>query len=176
MKTEHRPSEDATPVAALGLDAFETGLLAIMRHVLTAFARPETQAWQTAFAIASERWGETRGPQVVLSLLSVINALRQARTDDFRYADPLCPTCRTFVTSDEAAMMLLIQAMRRDDTSTARGAVFTLAEGVMDPVLIQSGLAFAARWPATDALPPRAATHRAPEPPADRPRHLRLVH
>jgi hypothetical protein len=167
---DHRPSEDAVPVEALGLDGFETGLLSILRHFLTAFARPDTQAWQTAFAISCERWDAVKGPQVALALLSVIHALRQARLAAFRYADPLCPTCRTMATGDEVAMMLMLQAMRRDDTHTARGAVRVLAEGVMDPVLIQSALAFAARWPAEAA---DGVVH----PVADaRPRHLRLVH
>lgn len=173
MSHDHRPSDDAMPVEALGLDAFETGLLAVLRHFLTAFARPETQAWQAAYAIATERWDLARGPQIAQGLLAVVQAVRQARRSDFHYANPLCPQCRLMATGDEAAFCRMLQAMRRDRTDLAREAVYQLAEGVMDPVLIQAGLAFAGRFPAE---PSAAAVWEPARVVRPQGRHLRLVH
>lgn len=177
MTTDHLPSPDAIPVELLGLDEFETGLLSILRHFLTAFTRPETQAWQTAHAVAAERWGEARGPQIAQGLLAVLHAVRGSRRADFHYANPLCVTCRAYATAEEGALMQMLQAMRRDRSDLARVAVLQLTEGTMDPVLIQSGLAFSNRYPADaadmDALP--ALVEKPTHMPAAR-RHLRLVH
>lgn len=170
---DHAPSDDAMPLALLGLDDFETGLLAVLRHFLTAFTRPETQAWQTAFAIAAERWGETRGPQIAASGLALLQVLRRARRRAFEYANPMCLGCREQVTGDEAQLMRMLQAMRRDRTDLARPEVLALTEGTMDPALIRTALGLAARHPAENAdLAPLPAGR-----PAARSRgHLRLVH
>jgi hypothetical protein len=170
------PDPDAIPLETLGLDAFETGLLAVLRHLLTAYSRPESQAWQTAFEIAAQRWGLARGPQVAMGLLPVLQALRSARRADFEFANPLCRTCRHFATDTEAAFLRMVQAMRHDRPDLARPAVLELAEGRMDPVLIQAGLAFAARFPAEPGTClPLPADNDRPDPRHDR-RHLRLVH
>ncbi|WP_198672292.1 hypothetical protein [Pseudogemmobacter bohemicus] len=192
---DHLASADAMPLATLGLDAFETGLLAVTRHFMTAFARPESQAWQGAYSIAAERWGQARGPQIAHGLLAVIQALRQAREADFHYANPLCISCRDQVTPEEAAFCLMLHAMRRDRADLARGPVLEVTGGRMDPMLIQVALSFAARFPAADAektaaakaaaraeslasIPASAASQRPSQQPTHRPaaRHLRLVH
>lgn len=149
--SEHLADADALPLASLGLDAFETGMLAVTRHFMTAFARPESQAWQSAYTIAAERWGQARGPQIAHGLLAVIQALRQARDEDFHYANPLCTSCRDQVTPEEAAFCLMLHAMRRDRADLARGPVLEVTGGRMDPLLIQVALSFAARFPAEDA-------------------------
>ena len=92
------------------------------------------------------------------------------------------------MTGEAAACCRMVQAMRRDRADLARGAVLDLTEGTMDPVLIQSALAFAARFPALPTAPaapqpthgaqaadrtPGRAADRATRPSA---RHLRLVH
>jgi hypothetical protein len=172
---DHMPSADAVPVETLELDPFETGLLAVLRHFLTAFAHPESQAWQTAFALACERWGTARGPQIAMGVLPVLQSLRGARRGAFDFANPLCVTCRDYVTGTEAAFMQMLQAMRRDRTDLARGAVLILTEGTMDPGLIQAALAFAARHPAETREMPYGDV----EPDAwhtPKHRHLRLVH
>lgn len=171
---DHLPSPDAIPVGTLGLDAFETGVLAVLRHILTAYARPETQAWQTAFQLAAERWGEARGPKIAMGILPVLQALRGARRGDFDFANPLCVTCRAHVTGTEAAFLMMLQAMRRDRADRARPAVLTLTEGTMDPGLIQAALAFAARFPAEPEDRLSDAETEAWTPPQRR--HLRLVH
>lgn len=170
--SDHLPSDDAIPVESLALDPFETGLLAVLRYFLTAFARPETQSWQTAFQIATERWGAARGPQIAMGLLAVLQTLRGARRGDVEFANPQCLTCRSYATGTEAAFMMMLQAMRRDRTDLARPAVLDLTEGTMDPGLIQAALAFAARFPADSLAMPR---HNPPQTRPDR-QHLRLVH
>lgn len=187
----HSPSADAFPLVELGLDPFETDLLAILRHFFAAFTRPDSQAWQTAFAMAGERWGEALGPQIAAGGLGLLQSLRKARQREFTFANPLCRGCREMVTGDEAHLMRMVQALRRDRTDLARPEVQALTEGTMDPVLIRSGLAFAARHPADQAdfgndLPKLAAqqlrlaeplpapTHDNPAP--RRAGHLRLVH
>jgi hypothetical protein len=178
--TEHLPAPDAIALETLGLDSFETGLLAVLRHLLTAYARPESQAWQTAFELAAQRWGLARGPQVAMGLLPVLQALRGARRADFEFANPLCLTCRHYATETEAAFLRMVQAMRHDRPDLARPAVLALAEGRMDPGLIQAGLAFAARFPAEPGTrPPLPSDQEQPDAGSDmRPgrRHLRLVH
>lgn len=170
---DHLPSADAVPVETLGLDEFETGLLAVLRHFLTAFARPETQGWQTAFAVSAQRWGEAKGPQIAMGLLSMLQSLRGSRRGDFDFANPLCTTCRAYATGTEADFLRMVQAMRRGRTDLARKAVLALSEGTMEPGLIQAALAFAARHP-TEA----DAFGIAEDSPNPRPkqRHLRLVH
>jgi len=170
---DHLPSADAIPVETLGLDDFETGLLSVLRHFLTAYARPETQAWQFAFSVAAERWGSARGPQIAMGLLPVLQSLRGARRGPFDFANPLCETCRTYVTGTEAAFMTMLQAMRRDRSDQARPAVLALTEGTMDPGLIQAALAFSARHPAEDPSVPVWDDER---PARSERRHLRLVH
>ncbi len=183
MIHDHPTAPDAMPVEALALDEMETGLLAVLRHFLTAFSRPETHAWQSAFTIAAERWGVARGPQIAQSLLAVLHAVRHSRQTDFRFTNPLCLHCRDTVTPEEAAFIRMIHAMRRDQNAEARGAVLDLAEGVMDPMLIQAGLAFAARFPAEGSdwiSPTRRTRPSAGQQSADKARpqgrHLRLVH
>lgn len=169
-------SADALPIDALGLDEFETGLLAVLRHFLTSFSTPESQAWQSAYGIATQRWGMARGPQIAQGLLTVIHAMRQAREADFHFANPLCLSCRALATSEEAAFCTMLQAMRRDRADLARAAVLELAEGVMEPALIQAALAFAARFPAE--TPATDAAQRTPHANAAMRRgaQLRLVH
>ncbi|WP_333815136.1 hypothetical protein [Tabrizicola sp.] len=170
---DHLPSADAVPVETLGLDEFETGLLAVLRHFLTAYARPETQDWQMAFRVAGERWGEARGPQIAMGLLSVLQSLRGARRGDFGFANPLCTTCRAYATGTEVAFLQMLQAMRRDRTDLAREAVLTISEGTMEPGLIQAALAFASRHPAEVDAFAFAGDDPFPRP---KQRHLRLVH
>ena len=174
MRHDHKPSDDAMPLAMLGLDSFESGLLAVLRHFLIAFSQPESQAWQTAFAIATERWGEAKGPQIAAAGLGLLQGVRRARAAEFLFANPMCLGCRQMVTGDETALMQMVQAMRRDRADLARPAVLRLTGGTMDPALIRAALAFAARHPApTDAPPLAPLPEVAPWPQRG---HLRLVH
>jgi hypothetical protein len=75
----------------------------------------------------------------------VLDALAGARRETFRTMDPLSLTCRALATPDEAALMRLLAAMRRDLTAAARIEVGRLAQGRMEPDLIVAALTFAAR-------------------------------
>ena len=156
---------DNLPVHALGLDAFETGVLALMRHLCASFGDPDGHAWRRALAIASERWQPGEGCRIVLDLLTVLDALAAVRRQSFRTMDPLSMTCRVLATPDEAALMRLLGAMRRDHTAAARIEVGRLAQGRMEPDLIAAALSFAARHRddlvaiGRDTLPPVRTLH-----------------
>lgn len=175
MSWEHLPSDDAVPLASLGLDGFETGVLAVVRHFLNSFTRPETQGWRSAYAIAVERWGEAKGLPVAQGALGLLDAVRQARRASFRFANPLCVTCRGLVTGEEAALMEMLHAMRRDRADLARPAAARLGEGRLDPALLVVALAFAARHPAAPGDAVAFAAGPDQQVPAGR-GHLRLVH
>ncbi|NKB16843.1 MAG: hypothetical protein HC774_08325 [Sphingomonadales bacterium] len=70
-------------VSDTGLDAFEIGLLAVLRHFCTSFCAPHSQAWMTAYGIATERWGISDGPKAAQSLLAVAEAMRRSRPTTF---------------------------------------------------------------------------------------------
>lgn len=142
------PRPGTVPVANLGLDDLEQGVLAVLRHFLTSFSQPETQAWTTAFSIASERWGVAEGPRLAQGLLAVLQALMTCRDAGIRFSNPMCAGCRLRVTADEASFMTMLHCMRRDRTAEARAALADLTFGRMDSGLIQSSLALAARFPA----------------------------
>ncbi|MEH7829091.1 hypothetical protein [Gemmobacter denitrificans] len=138
----------ARPLASLGLDATEVGALAVLRHFMTSFAQPESQAWTHAFDIACERWGIAEGPRLAQGLLAVLRAVMACRQTGLTFSNPLCQECRLRVTADEAAMMTMLHHMRRDATVDARLALADLTFGRMDARLIQAALALAARFPA----------------------------
>ena len=73
------PPGNGMKVSDTGLDGFEIGLLAILRHFCTSFCTPHSQAWMTAYGIATERWGVSNGPKAAQSLLAVAEAMRRAR-------------------------------------------------------------------------------------------------
>jgi len=175
MSWEHLPSDDAVPLATLGLDPFETGVLAVIRHFLNTFTRPETQGWRSAYAIAAERWGEAEGLPIAPRALTVLDAVRQARRASFRFANPLCVTCRDLVTGEEAALMQMLHAMRRNRADLASSAALRLGEGRMDPALLVVALAFAARHPAAPGDTVVFAAGQERQAPSAR-GHLRLVH
>ncbi len=144
-------------VDGLGLDATEQGLLVVVRHFLTSFAKPETQAWIMAFGIASERWGQSDGARMAQGLLAVLQAALQARQGrSFQFSDPLCEGCRHKATADEAALLTMLHHMRRDHTGAARLALADLTLGQMDAGLIRAGLSLAALFPAEGATKPAA--------------------
>lgn len=139
---------EGIPLAALGLDDFEAGLLPVLRHFLAALADPASQGWRLAYAIAAERWGPGDGPQIAHRLFGMIEAMQTCRPTRFRFANPLCAHCRGILTPDETAFLTLLHHMRRDRTDAARLALAEISGGVRDAGLIRAGLTFAARFPA----------------------------
>jgi len=148
------PRPDALAVQDLQLDDTAKGLLSLTRHFMTSFAEPASQAWQMAFATAQERWGEIEGPQMAMTCLAMLQSVRRIRAATFHYSNPLCLSCRDYLTPDEADMMALLQAMRRDRTAASRDYLARLTGGRMDPAVITHALALAKRMGPAPALRP----------------------
>lgn len=134
-------------IDALVLDDFERGLLAVTRHLVMSTNEAATQAWQHAFALAVERWGEDRGLAIAYNLHKVIRAVIDCRDDGLNVSDPLCLEGRELLTEDEENLLGMLHHMRRDNTANARDAVDRLTNGRMDPYVIRAGLSLANRFP-----------------------------
>lgn len=132
-------------VTDLGFDAFESGLLAVARYFFLGFEAPDRQSWQTAFAVAIERWGADIGLPAAHAMSKLVREVFLARPD-FAFHDPFGPDARTRVTGDEVTMMRMLHHMRREETPDARDAVEVLTRGQMDPHVIRAGLSLAARF------------------------------
>lgn len=132
----------------LTADEFEIGLVAVMRHFLMARQQPDSQAWEIAFQIAVERWGDEIGLAAAFKSSALIRAVLKARDAAFDYCDPLDMDQRSLASDDEVLLIRMIHHMRRDNTAASRDAVEQLALGRMDPDLIRAGLALAHRFPA----------------------------
>ncbi len=134
------------PVASLGIDEFEQGLLPVLRHFLLAHADPRQQAWQSAYTIAAERWGETLGLAAAHMAMKLLRAVVECRDGQFACISPFDLENRACVTADEAALLRMLHHMRRDETPPARDAVVEVTQGQMDPHVIRAGLALAHRF------------------------------
>jgi len=141
------PELAQAPLVAFGFDPFETRLVSIMRHFVTAANAPGSQAWHRAFIIAAENWGEAHGLAVAHTLWPVVREVLELRSGDFTSNDPLDLDTRDLLSADEAQFIAMLHHMRRDDTAKARDAVEALTHGQMDPDLIRAGLSFADRFP-----------------------------
>jgi len=141
-------NSDLRPIGRLGLDDFERGVLAVLRHFLMTQAEPETQAWHHAFLISTERWGETVGLAVAHALSKYLTAVLRCRGDCLAFQEPFAQAARDYVTEDEEKMIVVLHFMRRDQTSYARDALAALTRGRMDPCVIRSGLSFSKRFAA----------------------------
>ncbi|NKX72185.1 hypothetical protein HGE74_08910 [Rhodobacteraceae bacterium R_SAG1] len=142
--------ETAISCDTLCLDPFEAGMLPVLRHLLTSLQVPESQAWQHAFQIAAERWGASFGLGVAQALVPVVARLHALRGQGVELHDPLDLDQRDRLSADEAALLLVLHHMRRDQTSQARDALADLLMGRMDADLIRAALGFAHRFPAAE--------------------------
>ena len=147
---DHPPS-DAMPVSDTGLDAFEVGLLAVLRHFCTSFCAPQSQAWRSAYGIAAERWGINDGPKAAQCLLTVAEAMRRSRPTTFVFSSPTCLICRERITPNERQFMQVIHAARRSNLGVARTAAMMLCEGGDTQDFVQAALAMAGLFPAHDS-------------------------
>ncbi|MEP2715080.1 hypothetical protein [Pseudophaeobacter sp.] len=120
---------------------------------MMSLTRPERQAWQFAYKIAAERWGESLGLPVANALFKLVQFTTKARRIEFEALDPLQIEERAFVTRDEQAFLQMLHHMRRDETAKAREAVANVTGCTMDPDVIRAGLSFADRFPAGEMRP-----------------------
>ena len=152
-------SEVLRPLSVLGADDFEKSLLIIARSLLHAHSEPETHAWQHAFTIAAERFGDVVGPSAAYFMSKYIAALLKCRPEGVSYQEPVEEGDRHLVSESEFQIIGVIHHMRRDRTNHARDAVADLTCGRMDPHFIRAGLELANRFPAGTARaclkPPR---------------------
>lgn len=138
--------DDLTLLRAMPYDDFELGLLAVLRHFSKSYEAPEQQAWQHAYMIAVERWGERIGLTTAYSLMKVVQAVCRCRPTGLNVRDPLGPDVKSYASSDEIAFINMIHHMRRDETPQARASIQSLAFGRNDPAIIHAGLSFANRF------------------------------
>ena len=132
----------------LGCDAFEIGLLPVLRHLCLSAQAADPKSWSRAFDIAVERQGEAIGLPAAHGLNKVVLALLACRDEGGDLKDPLCPDAKRDITDDEVQLLSMIHHMRRDNTAAARSAIAFVTRGRMDPELIRNSLAFANRFPA----------------------------
>ncbi|NJS39155.1 MAG: hypothetical protein HC783_09165 [Rhodobacteraceae bacterium] len=137
-------------ISDTGLDGFEIGLLALLRHFCTSFSAPHSQAWMNAYCIATERWGINDGPKAAQSLLVVTEAMRRSRSTPFVFSNPTCLICREHITPNERQFMQAVHAVRRGNISVARTAAMMLCEGGDTDAFLQAAVAMAGLFPASD--------------------------
>jgi glutamate mutase epsilon subunit len=146
----NHPPADGMRVADSDLDAFEVGLLAVLRHFCTSFCAPQSKAWMNAYGIATERWGISAGPKAAQSLLTAAEAMRRSRPTVFVFSSPTCLICREHITPNERQFMQVIHAARRGDVGVAQTAAMMLCEGGDTLPFVQAAIAMAGLFPATD--------------------------
>ncbi len=141
----------STKLDEFEFDDFERGLLPVMRHFILSLEDPETQAWQHAYSIAIERWGQDQGLNLAHLVFKIVKATLHCRPDGLAFNDPLSVDDRLAVTCDEFALLKMLHYMRRDETPDARDAVGQVTGGYPDAHLIQAGLTLANRFPTNNS-------------------------
>ncbi|MEM1273619.1 MAG: hypothetical protein AAGF88_07375 [Pseudomonadota bacterium] len=112
----------------VGVDAIETHLLTIARHVFQSFSNPASQGWLTALQRAQLAFGN-QGPDIFARLLDVLQSIRCARTSCFMFNAPTCAHCAQIATEHERRMLVAIASIRRDNVGRARAELMMLCEG-----------------------------------------------
>lgn len=143
-------------VSEIDCDDFERDLLPVIRHLVMAKTGGRPGAWHIAYSLAVEKWGERIGFPVAHALARIVGALIDAPIGQRAFSDPLCTEARPWATPHEAAFLMMLHHMRRDNTPQARDCVESLTDGVLDPTLIRVSLTFARRF-ACGASEPRHA-------------------
>ncbi len=147
----HLPA-NIMPVSDTGFDAFEIGLLAVLRHFCNCFCAPQSQAWLNAYGIATERWGISEGPKAAQSLLAVAEAMRRSRQSIFVFSSPTCLVCSENITPNERQFMQVIHSVRRGNLGVARTAAMMLCEGGDTQAFVEAAVLLAGLFPATEGL------------------------
>ena len=116
-------------LSALGYDAAEHVVLAVVRCFLEGFCNPKGQCWINAFTIADDRFGSPMGPAIAFDTLEVLRTLRTARRSVFMFSRSSCPTCAEVVTEHERRLMSALHALRRGAHGQAGIELMMLCEG-----------------------------------------------
>lgn len=113
----------------LGCDADEVAVLAVLRHLFTTLAAPAAQAWVKALDMAAAEFGPARAGPVVLDLVGVLDAVRAARRQSFKFSNPNCGCCARIVTEPETQLMLALHDLRRGRDGQAWLHATSLCDG-----------------------------------------------
>ncbi|MEM0936028.1 MAG: hypothetical protein AAGJ91_09005 [Pseudomonadota bacterium] len=117
------------PISDLGYGPRECAILTIARGYFSSFASPERQGWTFAIYHAVNAFGEARGPDVAVAVLSVVQCMRQARTSVFRFNSHECRRCAAHVSGHEQMLMAAMRAAARGRMDAASGHATLLCEG-----------------------------------------------
>lgn len=123
------------PIASLAYSREDIAVLTIIRHYCTSFAIPDRQSWIAAISGAMADFGGTRGPDIAVAALGVMQTVRRSRRSDFIFNTADCPTCATFVTGHERLVMSILRATARGQTAAATAHATLLCEG-NDPAAV----------------------------------------
>lgn len=131
------PVDDrGTEIAGLGYTLEDQAILTIARGYFSAFADPLSFGWTQAIHHAILSFGDERGPDVAVAVLSVVQCMRQARTSVFHFNAWDCPLCAVCVTAHERLLMSSVRAATRRQMDAAQAHAQILCEGGdTDPLL-----------------------------------------
>jgi len=146
-------------VGELGYDEIDRQILAILRHYFTSFAAPERQGWVSAIAASMRDFGDARGPEIAVAVLSAVQAMRGARRSTFRFNAPGCPNCARFVTDQERLLMTALRETARGRPEAAAAHAGLLCEG-NDTARLLHALDTLARLARPPASPPARSRPR----------------
>lgn len=124
-------------------------VLQIIRHYCFSYANPASQSWEDGLMTAEAAFGSETGGSVAAATLRCLRAVRAARRSDFGFVNPYCNCCRRKLRSDEALLMGLVGAIRRNDRTGLQGTLLILCEGADPGPLLSEIEALAARIPST---------------------------
>ena len=76
-----------------------------------------------------DEFGQARGPQVTVSVLSMVQAMRCTRRSGFHFNSPECEVCSVHVTPHEQGLMSTVRAYARGNADAAHHHATLLCEG-----------------------------------------------
>lgn len=117
------------PFSQLHYTGLEQTILTIARHYFSSFVMPEKHGWIKAISTACDHRGHIQGPHLAMSVLSVVQTMRQSRWSTFHFNSPACTTCAQFVTRNEQALMRCVRASLNGKQATANAYAVILCEG-----------------------------------------------
>jgi hypothetical protein len=116
-------------VEAMGLSTAEGYVLTVARHYFAAFAAPERQSWIAAISAALEGFGPQRGPEAVVAVLAVTQAMQRVRRSVFLFNSADCARCSRFVTGHERLLLSSLRAVATGRSEAALSFATLLCEG-----------------------------------------------
>jgi hypothetical protein len=151
------------PAVRSNPDDFELGLLAMTRHFFGTAPPGSLPGWRRAFGLATDLWGISNGPRAAQSLLHLVETVVAVRDRALQVVTPSAGRMRHPATGDEADLMALIHAMRRNRLNSAQAAACRLHGDPGDRTILRAAATLAGLFPADS--PPREGGASAAAPP-----------